>query len=230
MKPEEIHITDWMRIVMGDVPASFLVEVIIRIFFIYIMLLVLMRLMGKRMAGQFGRNEMAAIVSLAAAIGVPLQAPDRGLLPIVIIGLTIVSIQWYISRRAMQSTRFENLVMDDVNTLIRDGRMLLDRLKITRITQERLMAELRHHNIDNLGKVQRAYMEANGAFSIMQYGDARPGLSTLPGWDTGFKQEQPKAPGQFACCNCGNIVESRQKPTAACECCDEKSWDEAVVS
>jgi len=230
MKPEEIHITDWMRIVMGDVPASFLLEVIIRIFFIYIVLLIFMRLMGKRMAGQLGRNEMAAVVSLAAAIGVPLQAPDRGLLPIVIIGLTIVGIQWYISRRAMQSTRFEYLVMDDVNTLIKDGRLLLDRLKTTRITQERLMAELRHNNIDNLGKVQRAYMEANGAFSIIQYGDARPGLSTLPGWDTGFKQEQPKAPGQFACCNCGNMVESRQKPTAECECCGENSWDEAVVS
>ena len=230
MKPEEIHITDWMRIVIGDVPASFFLEVIIRIFFIFIILLVFMRLMGKRMAGQLGRNEMAAVVSLAAAIGVPLQAPDRGLLPIVIIGLTIVGIHWYISRRAMQSTRFEYLVMDDVSTLVKDGRLLLDRLKTTRITQERIMAELRHRNIDNLGKVQRAYMEANGAFSIIQYGDARPGLSTLPNWDTEFAQEQPKAPGQFACCNCGNTIESKQQPTVECENCGKDSWDEAVVS
>jgi uncharacterized membrane protein YcaP (DUF421 family) len=151
-------------------------------------------------------------------------------LPIFVIGVTIVGIQWLISRQAMKSTRFEYQVLDDVNTLIKDGTLLLDRLKGTRLTHERLMAEMRHSNIDNLGKVQRAYMEANGAFSIIQYSDNRAGLSTLPNWDTDFKQQQRKAEGQFACLNCANVVDSWQKPETKCACCGKKTWEEAVIS
>ncbi|UOQ71833.1 hypothetical protein [Hymenobacter cellulosilyticus] len=75
MKPEEIHLTDYMRIILGQVPWSFLLEVAIRAIFLYILIVVSMRLMGKRMSSQLSRHELAAISSIAAAIGVPIQAP-----------------------------------------------------------------------------------------------------------------------------------------------------------
>ena len=93
MKPEEIHITDYMRILLGEVPWSFLIEVVIRIGFIYLLLMVAMRLMGKRMASTLSNSELAALVSLAAAVGVPMLAPDRGMLPALIIAIIVVGIQ-----------------------------------------------------------------------------------------------------------------------------------------
>ena len=49
------QITDYLRILMGNVPWSFLAEAAIRLVLIYLVLLADLRLMGKRMAGQAGR-------------------------------------------------------------------------------------------------------------------------------------------------------------------------------
>ena len=98
MKPEEIHLTDYMRIILGQVPWSFVLEAVLRMVFLYLLLIISMRLMGKRMAGMLSRIEMAGMVTLAAAIGVPLLAPDRGLLPAVIIAVVVVVAQRTIAR------------------------------------------------------------------------------------------------------------------------------------
>src|SRR3978361_131613 len=100
MKPEEIKITDWMRILFGEVPGSFYLEVFIRALFVYLFLMGAMRLLGKRMSSTLGRNEMVAMVTLAATIGIPLQTPDRGLLPALMIGVIVVLIGRWIALKA----------------------------------------------------------------------------------------------------------------------------------
>src|SRR5687767_14213450 len=92
MKEEQIQLNDWKRMFLGEVPPEFLIEVIIRMAFLYLLLIFAMRLLGHRMASQLSRNELAALVSLAAAIGVPILAPDRGLLPALVIALVVVAI------------------------------------------------------------------------------------------------------------------------------------------
>lgn len=74
MKPEEIHLNDWLRILVGS-----------------------MRLMGNRMGNMLSRNEMIALVSLAAANGVALMAPDRGLLPVFVTAAIIIGYQQLIA-------------------------------------------------------------------------------------------------------------------------------------
>jgi uncharacterized membrane protein YcaP (DUF421 family) len=230
MKPEEIHLGDWMRMLIGEVPVSFLLEAALRIFIIYVILVLSMRLMGKRMGSVLTRNEMIAMISLAAANGVAIQAPDRGLLPVLIVAVIIVGFQWFISWRSMKSRAFESLVLDDLDTLVADGRLQLNRMERTRLTRERLLAEFRTKGIENLGRVQRTYMEANGAFTILQFADRQVGLSTIPDWDQDFKREQRKADGYFACASCGDVVEARQAPAEPCGQCRHQEWEPAVYS
>jgi uncharacterized membrane protein YcaP (DUF421 family) len=230
MKPEEIHINDWMRILVGEVPVSFLLEGALRILILYAIILFSMRMMGKRMGSMLTRNEMIALVSLAAANGVAIQAPDRGLLPALLVSLLIVGFQLFISRRSMKSKRFESLVLDDLDTLVADGRLQLACMERTRLTHERIMAEFRSKGIDNLGRVQRTYMEANGKFTVMQFPDSQVGLSTLPGWDQEFRREQQTAEGYFACANCGHVVQSHKTPDDKCDQCGYQGWQAAVYS
>ena len=67
--PPPPHITDYMRILMGDVPWSFLLECSLRLVAMYLLLLTGLRLMGKRQAGQVSRTELAGLVSIAVSIG-----------------------------------------------------------------------------------------------------------------------------------------------------------------
>jgi uncharacterized membrane protein YcaP (DUF421 family) len=230
MKPEQIHLNDWMRILVGEVPVSFLLEGALRIFVLYVIILFSMRMMGKRMGSMVTRNEMIALVSLAAANGVAIQAPDRGLLPALLVSLIIVGFQVFISRGSMKSKKFESLVLDDLDTLVADGRLQLACMERTRLTHERMLAEFRSKGIDNLGRVQRTYMEANGKFTVMQFSDSQVGLSTLPAWDQEFRREQQTAEGYFACANCGNVVQAHHTPEHKCDQCGYQGWQAAVYS
>ncbi|HEX8506019.1 MAG TPA: YetF domain-containing protein [Hymenobacter sp.] len=229
MKPDEIQLSDWMRILVGEVPASFYIEAVLRIVFIYLLLLFAMRQMGSRMGSMLTRNEMTALVSLAAANGVALMAPDRGLLPVVVIAAVIIGYQRLIAWWAFRNKKFESLVLDDVRVLVEDGRLLLKNLEDSVLSREQLMARLRQESISNLGSVQRVYQEANGAFSILKYPKPKPGLSILPLGDAAFRQEQEKAPGQFACGSCAHLVPGQQLPARECPSCGEKEWYPAVL-
>lgn len=151
MKPEDIHITDYMRILLGEVPWSFLIEVLIRVFFMYLVLTLAMRVMGKRMAARLSRSEMAALVSLAAANGVAILAPDRGLLPVVIIAIVIIGFQKFIAWRTQNNPRLEQYTMGDVDVLIKDGVLQLDCMQHSRMSQEQVFAQCRFEQIDHLG-------------------------------------------------------------------------------
>src|SRR4051812_11377763 len=118
MKPESIRLGDYGRILLGEAPWTFAVESVLRIVFIYLLLVFAMRIMGKRMSSMANRNELAALVSLAAAVGPAMQDPARGLIPPLIVTAIVVLIQMFVARRAMKSARFEHLTQGDVTTLI----------------------------------------------------------------------------------------------------------------
>jgi len=150
MKPEDIKITDWMRILFGDTPYEFLIEVIIRILFIYILLVLTMRFMGRRMEAMISRNELIAMVSMAAAIGIPLLTPDRGLLPAVVIAIVVIIIQRLIAYITTRSASKENIILDEITLLAEDGLLKPADMLKSRITRERILAELRSSSIKTL--------------------------------------------------------------------------------
>jgi uncharacterized membrane protein YcaP (DUF421 family) len=188
MKAEDIHIQDIGRILMGEVPASFLIEVIIRIVFLFLLLLFSMRLMGRRMSATLNRNELAALVALAAAIGVPLQEPARGLIPAVIIAIVVIAIQRVIAIIASRNKKFEMVTQDNFDVLVEDGELNMECMKKTGLSQDRVFAELRAAGIDNLGQVERLYIESSGKLNVLRYADPKPGKSIIPQWDKDFYQ------------------------------------------
>src|SRR6478735_4198047 len=98
MKPDEIRLSDWARILFGQVPPEFYAELVIRAVFVYALLMISMRLMGTRMSGQLSRLDLAAMVALASAIGVPMLSPSNGLLPALIIAIIVVSVSRIIAK------------------------------------------------------------------------------------------------------------------------------------
>lgn len=101
MKKEDIQLGDWLRVFIGEAPGAFFIEIVIRTIVIYAILMIGFRLIGSRMAGQLSRTEQASLVTLAAAIGVPIQSPERGILPAIIIAIVVVFF-WPYNRQASQ--------------------------------------------------------------------------------------------------------------------------------
>lgn len=205
----------------------FYVEVIIRTSVVYFILMASMRIMGKRMASQLSRTEMVALVALAASIGIPIMAPDRGLLPAVISAFVIVTGEWILSKIASRNEKAEALFEDELDILVEDSVMKLDTMLHCRITRERLLAQLRTEGLYHLGSVKRLYMESNGSFSLVENPKPKPGLSVLPDWDTKFRSQQKKVPHQWVCRRCGNPGQS-SNDRGACTNCGNEEWTQAV--
>jgi uncharacterized membrane protein YcaP (DUF421 family) len=218
MKPEDIFINDWQRIFVGDVPAGFYAEVILRIAVIYFILMLSMRLMGKRMASQLGRNDMIALVSLAAAIGVPLQSPDRGILAAVVIAAIVVSIQQLVAKLSSKSQKWESITQGDMSPLIEDSCLNLEKMQRAGISRERAFAQLRSKGIGHLGEIKRLYFEAGGNFTVIKRYDVVPGLPILPIWDKEYQHHICTVTDNWVCENCGNTLDG-DKVDTQCEKC-----------
>jgi uncharacterized membrane protein YcaP (DUF421 family) len=218
MKPEDIKIGDWQRVFVGDVPGAFYAEVLFRVFIIYLILMVAMRLMGKRMASQLSRNEMTAMVSLAAAIGVPLQSPDRGVLPILVIAAIVVTIQQLIAWLTARNQKLEKLTQGDIAVLVEDAMLNLDQMKRAGITRERVFAQLRCKSICHLGQVKRLYFEAGGKFTLIKETGQIPGLPILPIWDAAYQQQISYQSDTLSCKRCGRQSSGHKNETGCINC------------
>lgn len=226
MKPDQINIDDIQRILIGNVPGSFYIEVIIRLVIIYALLITSMRLMGKRMSSQLSRNELAAIVVLAAAIGMPIQTPDKGIIPAFIISLIVVFTERGISALSFHNEWFEQYSQGKYTTLITDGVTDPAAMKKSRISKDRLFGQVRTHGLTHLGKVRYLYWEASGNFTLIEQQKQQPGLSVIPAFDADFINEQQKVENVVVCMNCG--ADKKDSTNNVCNNCHHNEWTQAI--
>src|SRR3954464_11337511 len=160
MKKFEIHIADWKRILLGQTPPIFLLEVFIRTIIIYIFLLLVLRWLGKRMSGQLTILEMAVMLTLGAIVSVAMQTPDRGITLSMFVLLCTLLFQRGLSRWGLKNARIEELSQGKISTLLKDGVFELDEMRTCRISRHQLLAELRGKGVLNMAEVSRGHLAA----------------------------------------------------------------------
>lgn len=229
MKKEDIHLWDWQRILIGEAPLEFMLEVFIRTFIIYLLLLIAVRILGKRMSANITTFEMAVMLTLGAVVSVPMQAPDRGLLQGIVVLACVIGLHRGLTLLTFKSKKLEVLTQGDVSLLVKNGIIDVEELKRLAMSHEQLFAQIRNKNLRHLGQVKRVYLEACGIFSIYESNKPKPGLSILPGTDEKIRSKQVRTSKYSACRNCGNVVESQIKNNHTCKNCGAQDWDQAVA-
>jgi uncharacterized membrane protein YcaP (DUF421 family) len=129
--------------------------------------------------------------------------------------------------RAARNQKFEKSSQGNVENLVEDAVFCLSAMHHSKISKERLCAQLRSEQIKQLGEVKRLYLEANGEFSIRKEKSAKPGLSIVPDWDTELRNTQEKSERHHACINCG-FTQGPTQLESICKYCHGKEWTIAV--
>jgi uncharacterized membrane protein YcaP (DUF421 family) len=218
---------DWRGLLIGETPWIFLIELLWRAALTYLLLLVFVRLMGKRVAAQLSTTELAVILMLGAAVALPMQVSTQGVLPAVVVLIAVLICHRGLSFWGFKSRRLEVTVHGDVTVLVEEGRLLLKALDVALLSREKLFTSLRVQGIEQLGQLRRAYLEASGALSIIKCWTPRPGLSILP--DGSGTKNHAIADGYFACLNCAGIIQSDSRVCGLCHHCGDSRWREAVL-
>jgi uncharacterized membrane protein YcaP (DUF421 family) len=222
------HFLDPLRVLLGSTPATFVVEVVLRLIVLYATLVIAMRLRGRRMSSQLTRNELLGLVTLAGAAGPAVQDPTRGLLPAIVSAATVVLVQRGYVRLTVRSERIERFFDGDPARLVCDGRLELDVIRHNGISRQRLFAELRAAGILQLGAVERVYLEPSGTFCVLPRHTPREGLSLVPEWDPELLAEQTPAEGVSACFECGALTREQAPPPHCPHCAAAAKWVRAM--
>ena len=149
----------------------------IRSIILYIIVLVVMRLMGKREIGQLQPFELAISIMIADLASIPMSDSGipitNGIIPI--LGLLIMHL--IISIINMKSIKGRGIICGKPSILIYRGRIDEKVLKKERFTINELEERLRGNNIVNIGDVEYAILETNGQVTVIQKPDKR---NTIP--------------------------------------------------
>ena len=151
--------------------------IFIRSILIYIIVLAVMRLMGKREIGQLQPFELVTSIIIADLASTPLANSGipitNGIIPI--LGLLVMHL--VISILNMKFMNFRKLVCGKPSILIYRGKIDEQELRKERFTLNELQERLRDNNIMNLGDVEYAILETSGQINVIQKPNKR---NTIP--------------------------------------------------
>jgi uncharacterized membrane protein YcaP (DUF421 family) len=229
MKKEEIHFGDIKRWLFGQAPPEFMIEVAIRTGLIYLFLLLVVKLMGKRMTGQMTNNELAVMLTLGAIVSPVMQLPDRGMFFGVVVLLCALAFQRGINYFEVINPAVESVTQGDGVVLVKDGTLNLEELEKSQISKQQLFAMLREKKVQNLARVERAYLEACGILSVYETDKTMAGLPILPPSDPLILSTQKQLDENImACCSCGHVQQVSDKKMP-CNVCHSKEWSSAFL-
>ncbi len=218
---------DWQRILWrADAPPSFVFEVVLRCVVGYALILLAVRVMGRRGARQLSIFELSILLAFGSAAGDVLIYNDTALTHAVAVFAVVGFLYWFCNRLTEWMPRFGDWLEGVPLLLVEDGEINLQNFNQLNLSQKELFGELRRESIEHLGQVRRAYVEATGDMSVYFYPDTDPVRPGLPIWPELLKQCVGRAPeaGPHACGRCGRVRKLARGEAAQCMNCQHGQW------
>ncbi|MDR7212176.1 YetF domain-containing protein [Flavobacterium piscis] len=222
------EIFEWNRILFNELPEIFILEVIFRSTVMFIILLLTLKLAGKRGVKQLSIFETVIIIALGSAAGDPMFYEDVGIVPAIIVFTVIIILYRSVTWLTGKSKKFEDFIEGKTECLINDGRFSVSSFKKETLAQDEFFSELRVKSIEHLGQVKHAFIEPSGEISVFYYEDkeVKHGLPILPALFC-TKSKIILTDGIYSCTFCGH-TEEKKAGTAKCYVCNKEEWVSAI--
>ncbi len=162
---------NWKELLLGNENWGFLLEVVFRSFIMFCIIVISLRLLGKRGVKQLSVFELVVIIGLGSAAGDPMFYKDVGLLPALIVFIMVVSLYLLVTYLVGKNKKFEHLVEGKSVCLIKDGKFSINNFEKELMAQDEFFAELRLQSVSHLGQVEEAIIETSGQISLFFYSD-----------------------------------------------------------
>ncbi len=162
----------------------------LRTIILYLVLIAVIRLMGKRQIGQMEPAEFVVTMLVANLAAIPMQDGAiplfSGFIPIV----TVLGVELILSHLSLKSIVIRKMLCGKPVILIENGNIMQQNLRKTRVTMDELTCHLREKDVLDITTVQYAIMETDGSLSVFPYPQERPATVREAGLQAG-KQYMP---------------------------------------
>lgn len=159
-------------------PVEELAAIALRCAAVYLTLLLVLRLAGKRYQGQLSPHDFVVMLLVANAVQTAMVGSSVSVVGGLVGVVTLIGINLVVSRFILRHQRWGPLLAGVPTLLIRNGIVLHDHLKRERILATELEAQLRAHGFESAEQVKIAIQESDGSISVIGY--AAPHEQQLP--------------------------------------------------
>ncbi|KJS17355.1 MAG: membrane protein [Peptococcaceae bacterium BRH_c4b] len=151
-----------------------MLDIVFRTVFTYFVLLLIIRMMGKREISQLSPFDFVVAIMIADLAVIPLQSSVialwHGIVPMVILALMEVMLSF----AALHSYRLRKILDGNAQIVIKNGCLLKSELRKARYNLDDLLAQLRESGYPNVEDIEVGVLETSGKLSVIPKSQKRP--------------------------------------------------------
>jgi uncharacterized membrane protein YcaP (DUF421 family) len=155
-----------------------LVNIALRTTVIYIVVLIGVRLSGKREVGQMTPFDLTLLLLLSNSVQNAMTGPDTSLLGGVIAASTLLLLNYLIADVSGANRRFRRFIQGQPSLLVHDGQIIESHMAKEHVSMDELERALREHGIASYHDVALAVLEVDGSISCLKYEEIKPDANT----------------------------------------------------
>lgn len=141
----------------------------VRTLILYIVVIIALRLMGKRQIGELSPSELVVTILISDLAAIPMQDPGISILNGIIPILSLLCLEIIISTILLKSKLSRKILVGSSSILIDNGKINHNEIKRMRITVDELVEELRLKDYPDITCVKYAILETNGKISVIPF-------------------------------------------------------------
>ncbi|MGH2492806.1 MAG: DUF421 domain-containing protein [Candidatus Limnocylindria bacterium] len=142
-------------------------EIVLRTAVVYVVVLGLLRLGGKRELGQMSPADLVVILIIANAVQNAMNGGDVSLIGGVVSAATLVGMNLALGRFGRRIPILGRLVVEEPTLLLQDGHPIPENMKREHVELEEIQMAAREHGIADLNDVAAVVLEIDGSISII---------------------------------------------------------------
>jgi uncharacterized membrane protein YcaP (DUF421 family) len=146
-------------------------EIVLRTTTVYVLVLLGIRLTGKREVGQMTPFDLTLLLLLSNSVQNAMTGPDTSLLGGATAALVLLTLNFLLAELSGVNRRFRKMIQGQPTLLIHNGECITPHMAKEHISMDELNRALREHGVACVGDAALAVLEVDGSISILKYDD-----------------------------------------------------------
>ena len=155
-----------------------LLQIVLRTGLIYLLVLLGVRLSGKREVGQMTQFDLTLLLLLSNSVQNAMTGPDTSLAGGAVAACTLLILNYLVAEVSGGNRRFRRLIQGQPTLLIHDGKTIESHMAKEHVSVDELHRALREHGISCIDQTALAVLEVDGSISCIKYDELKPDANT----------------------------------------------------
>jgi uncharacterized membrane protein YcaP (DUF421 family) len=155
-----------------------LLQIVLRTGVIYLLVLIGVRLSGKREVGQMTPFDLTLLLLLSNSVQNAMTGPDTSLMGGAMAACTLLILNYLIAEVSGGNRRFRRFIQGQPTLLIHDGKTIESHMAKEHVSMDELHRALREHGLNSFDQVALAVLEVDGSISCLKYDEIKQDANT----------------------------------------------------